>query len=455
MTLSTRLRLPGLLGRFDWAFWLCLCGAMLLPRLYETHRLWQVGSLPPDLLAAIEQFRVVELALEVIAESIPFAVLAACTRLKRPSRVAALSGAALVWVGAAACLLALTVQLIAVPWLAHTSALSPHWQSAAARYLQWRSIGMPFEVMALTLMMALKGMGHGRQVVAVTALTVGCGIFIDALLYGRFNWSLNLGLDGVALGYVLTRAAGFGCALLVWWLACGWPRWRAVRRYLPLQRFLAVGGMTGLDSLLRNAGYSYLLVLINLMGALPIAAYGLAMHLIWLALIPVLALAETLTIAVGQAKTLTQRRQAISSGLAVLALLDLALLALLAFWPQWAAMLNDDARLQALSAQVALWLAVPYLLFTISQCARGALIGAKIAWPIPLSTLLVALLTTLPAAYAVQAGGWVPGMREVLWVMGAGFMVDAAVIWTLCWRRVWLEAPAARAAAHTVYTGVT
>ena len=75
--------------------------------------------------------------------------------------------------------------------------------------------------------------------------------------------------------------------------------------------------------------------------------------------------------------------------------------------------------------------------------------------PGPSIKALITLLTTLPAAYAVQAGGWVPGMREVLGGMGAGFMVDAAVIWPLCWRKVWLEAPAARPAAQSVYTGVS
>ncbi|MCL6262901.1 hypothetical protein [Craterilacuibacter sp. RT1T] len=71
--------------------------------------------------------------------------------------------------------------------------------------------------------------------------------------------------------------------------------------------------------------------------------------------------------------------------------------------------------------------------------------------PGPSIKALITLLITLPAAYAVQAGGWVPGMHEVLWVMGAGFLVDAAIIWTLCWRWVWQEAPKAQPAPQSAY----
>ncbi|NDV13802.1 hypothetical protein GZH52_13565 [Crenobacter sp. HX-7-9] len=431
-------RLADRLRYFDWLFWLCLIGAMLLPKLYEIHRVWQVGDLPPEVLAAVEQFRFAELALEVILESVPFAVLAACARLKRKERAAGFSVAAIIWTGGAACVLMLAIQLGATYWMSTASKLPEAWLAPTVQYLQFRSVGMPFEVMAMTLMMALKGMGHGRRVVGVTALTLACGMAVDALLYGRFSWSLDLGLDGIALGYVLTRMAGFACALWALWSIAGWPRWRFTRCFMPLRNFLRVGGMTGLDCLIRNAGYSYLLVLINLMGVLPYAAYGLAMQLIWTALIPVLALSETTMVAVGKSDDLIRRRQAIVSSLSVLLLLNLFLLLALSWWQGWALMLNTDSALVALSGEMALWLVLPYVLFTFSQTARGMLIGARVAWPIPLSTTVVTLLTTVPAAVAVQAWGWAPTVREVIAVMSAGFVIDALITWPLCWCYVWV-----------------
>ena len=61
--------------KFNWSFWLALTAAMLIPKFYEINRVWLVGGMDLSALAIVEQYRFVELAIEVINESLPIAVL--------------------------------------------------------------------------------------------------------------------------------------------------------------------------------------------------------------------------------------------------------------------------------------------------------------------------------------------------------------------------------------------
>lgn len=61
---------------FDWKLWAALTAALLVPRIYEANRVWLVGDMDLTALALVEQYRFIELAVEVLNESLPFAVLA-------------------------------------------------------------------------------------------------------------------------------------------------------------------------------------------------------------------------------------------------------------------------------------------------------------------------------------------------------------------------------------------
>ena len=59
--------------------------------------------------------------------------------------------------------------------------------------------------------------------------------------------------------------------------------------------YFRVGGWSGLDSLVRNVAYFFMIVkLLNLLGESSIGGYYLAMHIIWsFLLVPILALSES------------------------------------------------------------------------------------------------------------------------------------------------------------------
>ncbi|MCJ7580321.1 MAG: hypothetical protein MUP98_07285, partial [Candidatus Aminicenantes bacterium] len=62
-----------------------------------------------------------------------------------------------------------------------------------------------------------------------------------------------------------------------------------------LKVYLRVGGWSGLDSLVRNFAYFFMIVkLLNLLGEDTIGGYYLAMHIFWsFLLVPILALSES------------------------------------------------------------------------------------------------------------------------------------------------------------------
>ncbi len=94
---------------FDWKLWLALSTALLVPRIYEANRVWLVGNMDLTVLALVEQYRFIELAVEVLNESLPFAVLALAAQTATRRELASVLRPVVLFMGGVAGLLTLGI----------------------------------------------------------------------------------------------------------------------------------------------------------------------------------------------------------------------------------------------------------------------------------------------------------------------------------------------------------
>lgn len=295
-------------------------------------------------------------------------------------------------------------------------------------YLRIRSLGLPFDSLTIVALMSLKGRRRGASVLSVTTATVLFGIVVDNALYGNAGYSLNMGTNGVAWGYVASRVFAFCLAWAIVLTSFKMPLRDWLKgRSESYVRLFRIGGYTGFDSLARNLFYGMTLVILNTLGASQFGGYGLSMTIIWSALIPVLALAEVTNISVGEAYGRNDKvalKGAVKTSSLILLGVNAVLVCGLLWWDDLATFLNGHADIVTLSKQSAQILAVPYLLFSWDVILKSIFIGSGETRYIFFTTLLVAAIISAPGIWAYKAGLWSPDFSGVLLFLGAGFVVD-------------------------------
>jgi glycosyltransferase involved in cell wall biosynthesis len=296
---------------YPWSLMGFLLLCMVVPKLYELTYLFWVGRVSANALGIAEQHEFLSIAIEVINESTAVGILSLVAQASgrrnevlgalRAGLFVALVGSSLLtimlWIAPQAC-----IRVMGTP---------PALVSASCSYLRLRACGLPFDSVGIVLLTALKALGRARQAVAIVFAGMLLNAVLDVLTISDTRLSLHLGISGMAIGFVLSRAAT--CILAA--VACkravgirGGDLFTGLTRFVgSLPGFLSTGGWAGMDSLVRNLGYMAMLTVLNALGTQAFAAYGLAMTIIWTAILPILALTEGTNIVIGN--LFGQRRQ--------------------------------------------------------------------------------------------------------------------------------------------------
>lgn len=248
-------------------------------------------------------------------------------------------------------------------------------------FLLLKSIALPFEAVAFILLIAIKSLQKGKEALVLVTISVFINVILDLLLVSNTSISMQLGIQGVAIGYVVSKVILMiiSVAYTLHLLQLGWvkiiqTKWK--EEVVPLFR---IGGWTGLDSLVRNSGYIGLLLVLNLLGTNEFGGYGLAMWVMWTLLIPVLALGEGTSIVVGNyfgEKRFTDLLNVVkvSMVLVIGIMLSIAVIGIF-FWEDLSRFLNPNPDMISYSVETFWWLIIPYIGFGIGTILRSVFYG--------------------------------------------------------------------------------
>jgi len=269
-----------------------------------------------------------------------------------------------------------------------------------------------------------------RMILTLAFLQVVYRFIFDSLFYGGHSFSLNLGVLGVAWSDLI---ASFGLLItaLIMIRSIALEKVTSLISFFTLKDwkvYLRVGGWSGLDSLVRNFAYFFMIVrLLNLLGENAMGGYYLAMHIFWsFLLVPILALSESAKVLIANhSADLNRVRTLWYSSLAIGGIIVLLWLIFLPFWGSFAAFLNSNSEFVNISGKAMALLIVPYVLLALNLVTDSIFYGVGKTKYMAYQAIITNGTVYVIAFLAYLTNYWTPTFTSIMILFGIGIVVDS------------------------------
>ena len=395
--------LVGLLKDYPWDFMGFLILALLIPRIYSMVNTFWVGHIDYSSLAIAEQYEFMGIMIEIVNETIPFGLLALVSqnyhdRNAVVRQLVAGLGLQLVLSTTLAAVIIINMSLF-VDFIG----TAPELVEQTVSYLSLRAVALPFNSLALLLIVGIKSMDRAKLALLIVTINVAVNMTLDVFLVSQLPFSLQLGLQGVAQGYLISNVVYCSLAAVAAFktLQVRRQEWGLAPLRSETKPLLRVGGWTGVDSFVRNFFYFFVLQILNYMGPNQFAGFQLFQKLMWTALIPVIAIAEGTSIRVGNylkidgAGYRIPRLLTVSAFLGFLIIGIFGLLGLVGIGAMGYFFTSNPEVGRYCSIMFA-WQIIPYILFAMAMNLRGLFFGTGKTVNILLISLVLNLAIILP-----------------------------------------------------------
>ena len=281
------------LSRINYKLFFALLVLGLAPTVYTTLRVFFLGQLPGEWAFSIAgQLTWVNLLYEVLCEAIILPLFYFVGKVKNDrQKFSNLVATGMLITAGIYAVLSAAISVFARPLLSFMAADNSI-LDASARYIRIESVANIFSVLAQFALVALVTVNKSKYLYILTALRLALSVAVDTFFVSSLPISLQLGVDGIAISNILVNAVLLGISLIL--LKKENIRFPAVKRlsFAWTGDFLRVGGISGLESLVRNLAYMLMIArMVNMVGEQ--GTYWVANNFIWgWLLLPVLQLGE-------------------------------------------------------------------------------------------------------------------------------------------------------------------
>jgi Na+-driven multidrug efflux pump len=377
-----RSRLGALLKPYQWSFIGYLIVAQLLPTFYSLSNTYWIGHISNNALAITEQYEFPSVIIEIVNQTIPFGVLALVAQNfkdKRKVTTILKSGLVVQLIFSTALM---SMMLAFTPQFISTIGTPAAIVSQTRSYLFLQSIALPFSSVSALLLVAIISMRKGRTALYLVLSSVVLNMTMDLFLISSTSLSIHMGIEGSALGYVVSQigllfvTALFAARIFsVGWASISLSRWGSMVRPL-----FSIGGWTGLDSLVRNVGY--ILVPLNVLNVIGVNQYGgyeLAMTVMWTVIIPVLAIVQGTQVTVGnyfgEHEIANLKKVVLTSFLLVTGIMTVIAICGMFYWNALSSFFNQNPAMVGYSTDTFWWMMFPYVLYGLGQALQSTFYG--------------------------------------------------------------------------------
>ncbi len=427
MQLITRL-----LRQWDWGLFLLILLFMALPQFYRSYSIYLIGNAIPDAnaLATVAQWQFIELLLEVVQETFVLAIFFFVGRGLQskegpgsPIRTS-ISSILVFSVALAGVLFALSDNFVSI--IGTPEAI----RETTSTFLKIKTAGIPIFLLSMASVIIVETVNRKRMLLTLAILQVVYRFILDSLFYGGYSFSLNLGVVGVgwadlAASLLLLVTALFMIRKLLFEKV---KNLKAFFAFNDLKVYLRVGGWSGLDSLVRNFAYFFMVVrLLNLIGANTIGGYYLAMHIFWsFLLVPILALSESAKVLfANHSRDIAKVRKLWFSSLAISGIIVVLWLIFLPFWGTVAGILNSNSEVVNLSIKAMTLLIIPYILLALNLVTDSIFYGVGKTRYMAYQAILTNGTVYVIAFIAYLTDVWAPTFTSIMVLFGIGILVDS------------------------------
>jgi len=442
---STKNRLTAIFKPYPWGFIGFLIIAALIPKIYELTNTFWIGHIGTNTLAITEQYEFLGVTIEIVNEMVPFGVLALVAQnFKDKDRVISIlkSGIVLQVIFST---IFMSIVLLFNPQFVSSIGTPSEIVTLTQQYLVLRALGLPFDSVAILLLIVVKSMRKGRDVLSLVLFSVILNMVLDLFLISNTSLSLNLGVEGSAIGYVISKvalciiSAAFVIKILnIKLSSVSLTKWDSMNRSI-----FSIGGWTGLDSLVRNVGYILVpLNVLNVIGVSQYGGYGLAMTVMWTVIIPVLAITEGTQVVVGnyfgQRDYASLKKVLLTSLILVSVAMTIIAVGGVFLWNGLSNFFNQNTDMVYYSTATFWWLIIPYCLFAVGGVLKSVFYGTGKTRYIFYISAICNFGLIFPFWILAQLGVIVASFGNVMALFVIVFVIDLVLTYPLV-RRVLKE----------------
>jgi len=305
-------------------------------------------------------------------------------------------------------------------------------------YLSLRAISLPFASLMLLLVVGIKSLDRAKLALGIVSINVLLNILLDLFFISNLPFSLDLGLQGAAIGYLISSITycftAFSSILFILHIK---------RKEVKTNEFLdnskqlfKVGGWTGIDSFVRNFFYFFILQILNFMGPNQFVGFQLFQKIMWTVLIPVISISEGITIRVGNYLKDDNARNKIPNLLATSVFLTFIIVGCFGLIGLFTInyigyIFTSNPDVIQHSSLMFFWQILPYILFAIAMNLRGLFLGTGKTYYILIISLVLNLCVILPFFLMINSNLLPQAFESVMLMFVFVDLVDIIITYLL------------------------
>ncbi len=265
----------------------------LCPTVYTTVRVFFLGQLPGDWSFSIAgQLSWVNLLYEVISEAIILPLFFFIGKIKEDKQEFSnrVRTGMLISLGVYAVFSAIV--FIFAEQLLGLMAADESIIAASATYIRIESIANVFSILAQFALVALVSLNRSRYIYVLTGARLVLSVVLDTFLVSNLPISAKLGVNGIGYSNIIVNLLLLTVSLVLLHREGIKTFTREKLNFGWMKDFLKIGGISGLESLVRNVAYMLMVArMVNVVGEQ--GTYWVANNFIWgWLLLPILQLGE-------------------------------------------------------------------------------------------------------------------------------------------------------------------
>lgn len=297
------MRIVKALKTVNYRLWFAILATMLLPTVYQTVRIYFLGDLPSDSgINIASQLQWVNLFYEVVQEALILPLFFLLGKSLGDEKEFAnkvrtgLTATAVIYAVVSIFIISCARPLVI--FMAQDGTLI----NATVTYIRLETVAALFATLWRFMMTVLITLKKDRYLYVVLSIQMGLSVLLDTFLVSNLSVSARLGVNGIAITNIIVNTLLFVCAVLLLQREnirlFSKEKWN----FAWLKEWFKVGKFSGLESLLRNLAFLFMVVrMVNIVAEQ--GNYWLANNFIWQwLLLPGLALADLVKKEIGESK---------------------------------------------------------------------------------------------------------------------------------------------------------
>ena len=281
------------LRKINYKLFLALLVLGLVPTVYTTARVFFLGQLPGEWSFSIAgQLSWVNLLYEILSEAIVLPLFFFIGKvLTEKQEFSNRMRTGLIVSMSAYTLLSIAIIALANPLLT-LMATDLSIIDASATYIRIESIASIFSLAFNFMMVGMVTLGKEKYVYILTAVKLVLCVLVDTFMVSTLPISLNLGVNGIAFSNIIVNLVLVITAIILLSKEGIVLFKKEKLNFAWMKDFVKVGGISGLESFVRNIAYMLMIArMVNMVGEQ--GTYWVANNFIWgWLLLPILQLGE-------------------------------------------------------------------------------------------------------------------------------------------------------------------